>query len=491
MKKNVLAALLIAAMAMAALTGCDSSEPKQDDSSSTAPQLEVLEQFGDLSASDAEYEPNGSYDKYTVIDYALEDAGMTVRVTASAKADDSEYYLEYAFFGDDQLVVCDNSGNISYDKSGFMADTTPGMLKHIQENAVWSAMPDSAPVLGTPSSEQGTSGDAQVSVNEPVYVPEYTKVTYDIDFLYDIESETITNLQQECSEKGTVVTLDYTAPAYAVNEILGQDLSVEKSVSVYLPYGYDESQQYDILYLLHGTGGDEKYWLLDEKTGIPTCNVLDNMIQQGICKPMIVAAPNFHSEIKGTDYKLTEEIIADYAKKVDDSYLKVKNDVWPEFFQYELRNDIIPLVETAYSTYAGGDVSQENLIATRGHRAFAGLSRGSMAVARSGLMGNADMISYFGSFSGVWAKFDDFKAIFSESGAFAQYPVRFWYNGNGTEDFSAEDHINFHNNVMAELSGKFVEGENYALIVKNGAAHAYENWIVDLYNFLLVSFKDS
>lgn len=317
------------------------------------------------------------------------------------------------------------------------------------------------------------------------HVPDYKNVIYDVDFLYDIESETITALEHPCTEQGSVVTLTYTTPAYALNEILGTNLTLEKTVTVYLPYGYDDNQQYDVLYLLHGTGGNNEYWLQGKKTGATTRNVLDNMIQQGLCKPLIVVTPNYYGNVKGSNYKLTDEQCVTYGTSIGDSYLLCANDIWTDFFQYELRNEIIPLVESQYSTYASRDISSESLISSRSHRAFAGLSRGAMTVSRAGLISSTDYFSYFGSFSGVWTEDEDFVTALNSS----DYPVYFWYNGNGTEDFSAENHINFHNMVMERLSDRFADGVNYALVVKDGASHSYENWITDLYNMLLISFN--
>ena len=85
---------------------------------------------------------------------------------------------------------------------------------------------------------------------------EWELFDYETPFLWAENSDTILALQQECEHKGEVVTLDYTAPAYAINEVLGRHEKLNKSVTVYLPYGYDETQQYDVLYLLHGGSGD-------------------------------------------------------------------------------------------------------------------------------------------------------------------------------------------------------------------------------------------
>ena len=46
----------------------------------------------------------------------------------------------------------------------------------------------------------------------------------------------------------------YDTKAYATDE-----RDVKKTAYVYLPYGYSEEKEYNILYLMHGTGDDEKY----------------------------------------------------------------------------------------------------------------------------------------------------------------------------------------------------------------------------------------
>lgn len=318
-------------------------------------------------------------------------------------------------------------------------------------------------------------------------IPEYETVEYETPFLLLENSETILALQQECDQKGTVVTLDYTCPAYAINEVLGRKETLEKSVCVYLPYGYDETQQYDVLYLLHGTGGDNQYWLTKEKTGVPTVNVLDNMIAQGICEPMIVVAPDWNADKKGKKNKIEDEVAAAYAEKVGEPSISKRNDLWCLFFNQELVNDIIPLVEGQYSTFAGHDTSVESLIASRDHRALAGLSRGSNAAFR-GMIEESGIFSWFGCFSGAWVRFDAFKTAMEETFT-AGRPVHYWYNGNGTEDFSLGNHASFINDARAQLSGLFNDGVNMAFVVKEGSAHTYENWLTDLYNVLLVFFQ--
>lgn len=131
--KKFLALLLAALMVL----GCANLSLAED-----AAPLEVLTEFGDLTADDADYEPNPDYDKYTVIEYYIEASDATVIITCSAKADDSEFNLEYSFYGDDQQViwqVVDGEGKVTFDKTGFMGGDTPDMIAYILENAtVWA-----------------------------------------------------------------------------------------------------------------------------------------------------------------------------------------------------------------------------------------------------------------------------------------------------------------------------------------------------------------
>ena len=300
------------------------------------------------------------------------------------------------------------------------------------------------------------------------------------------------------AQQGTVTELEYETPAYAVNDLLGLNETLTKKATVYLPYGYDESKQYNILYLLHGTKGEsdgpmEEFWLV--QWGDTTRNVLDHMIESGLCEPLIVVCPNYYSYVDGHDLgdeqakalseKLGDSIIF-AAESEDGGELDNPQNIWPCYFGQELRNNIIPAAEAKFSTYAKGDVSEANLIATRDHRAFAGLSRGSMTVARAGLTENVDIISYFGNYSGIWQQFDAFKTAIT--GKFNDYKVNFWYNGNGKADFAKQNHEDYLEKVKAELSDKFVDGENYAYVCLRDGGHMYFSWLVDLYNSLLVFF---
>ena len=140
-------------------------------------------------------------------------------------------------------------------------------------------------------------------------------------------------------QPGTVVRFDYTTDVY------GEPLN--QWANVYLPYGYDESKQYNILYFTHGTNETQDSFIGDATVK----NVIDNMIEMGVCEPFIMVCPTYYYdyENRATDHKV---------------------------FVTEVRKDLMPAVEAAFSTYAE-TTDDAGFIASRDHRAFAGYSQGS------------------------------------------------------------------------------------------------------------------
>ena len=274
---------------------------------------------------------------------------------------------------------------------------------------------------------------------------------------------------------GRVETLSYTCHAYAIEATDGVDgVMVDKAANVWLPGDYDPARSYSVLYRLHGTGGMQDYWLGEPVTGTDdyhgelTANLLDAMHDQGLFGDVIVVAPTYYSIPGG--YAIDNTFLGSMAG--GDPYA----DAWPQHFWRELRDDIIPLVERTYP-----------VIADRDHRGFAGLSRGSVTVISSGMMHCTDLFAYFGCFSGAWSDFDAFKAALE--GEFAGYPVRFWYNANGTKDFALENHEEFVAQALKEMPDRFKDGENYAWVCFPGGEHAYNAWALSLHNCLLAFFR--
>lgn len=81
---------------------------------------------------------------------------------------------------------------------------------------------------------------------------------------------------QPAAEQGRVELMHYNSKDYTQ----ASRPSTRKPAYIYLPYGYNASKKYDIIYLLHGwTGTAEQYFGLP---GLPQMkNLFDNLIAQG------------------------------------------------------------------------------------------------------------------------------------------------------------------------------------------------------------------
>ena len=119
-----------------------------------------------------------------------------------------------------------------------------------------------------------------------------------------------------------------------------------RKARVYTPPGYSESGRYNVLYLLHGIGGDENEWF---NYGHPHI-ILDNLYADNKLKPMIVVLPNGRA--------MPDD------RPIGDIFDPEKILAF-ERFEQDLLRDLIPYVESNYPVL----VDREN-------RALAGLSMG-------------------------------------------------------------------------------------------------------------------
>lgn len=65
-------------------------------------------------------------------------------------------------------------------------------------------------------------------------------------------------------------------------------LKLNRRMTIYTPAGYEKGKNYPVLYLLHGSGGDENAW---SELG-RAAQILDNLIAIGKAVPMIVVMTN-------------------------------------------------------------------------------------------------------------------------------------------------------------------------------------------------------
>ena len=150
----------------------------------------------------------------------------------------------------------------------------------------------------------------------------------------------------------------------------------QRRLKVYLPYAYlaDTTLRLPVLYLLHGTGGDEDSWCDMGRLA----QIMDNLIAQGRCAPMIVVMPN------GT----VEQDAAPGSSRNKYSQVEQSNRIsWSGKTETEIVRVIIPFIDRNLRT-----------IPDKNHRAIAGLSQGGLHTI--GITANhADKFDYVGLFS--------------------------------------------------------------------------------------------
>ena len=146
----------------------------------------------------------------------------------------------------------------------------------------------------------------------------------------------------EATQHGTV-----SHPWYHSN-VLGMD----RRLTVYTPYGYEKNPKakYPVLYLLHGGGGDEEAWTSMGRAA----QILDNLIEKGLAKPMIVVMPNGNPNQKAANTLGLETIQMDR-----------QDPKWQNAYVNSLVKEIVPFIDKEYRTIAKAD-----------GRAIAGLSMG-------------------------------------------------------------------------------------------------------------------
>ena len=285
-----------------------------------------------------------------------------------------------------------------------------------------------------------------------------------MEYIYEMPEEML----KECKHKGSVVRFEYDSQTYDE----GNSEKLNKGAWVYTPYDYDPSKRYNILYLMHGGGFGEEWWF---KMFPETATILDNMIAKGLCKPCIIVTPTF------------------YRNDEDKNAGQQVNEDRPEQFHNELRKDLIPAVESKFSTFADGDVSDSNLVATRKHRAFAGLSLGSMTTYRAAFYRNFDLFSWYGPFSGCCGPFGDHEKEIKricetlENWHEKGLDLNYMFCCNGDKDIAYEEHIDIMTRAV-EKSPYLTQGKNYDFYTIPGGVHDMKAWQLHLYHALQLFF---
>ncbi len=298
-----------------------------------------------------------------------------------------------------------------------------------------------------------------------------------------------------CDHVGTVECMKYTS----------SDGSV-KAALVYLPYGYEESDdRYDVLYLLHGSGGSAKSYLdPDETTAFQ--REMDLMIKSGEIAPLIVVAPALYpASVDPADYqavyKMAETISGAYPDISDaDLWLSLQVQMVSAFPQ-ELVKDVIPAVEAKYRTDAES-VDLEGIRASRDHRAVGGFSLGGVATWYVLLQEMQAFRYYLPLCEASWDDGQGWITCILDGALSAQviydavkaqgYTAEdfYLYAATGTKD-EALMYLSRQMRSLLRYSDLFLFGENTTYCICIGGEHCVSDALAYIFNGLTKFWKDA
>ena len=249
-------------------------------------------------------------------------------------------------------------------------------------------------------------------------------------------------------------------------------LGLNRRMCVYTPPGYEDSkQEYPVLYLLHGGGGDEDAWITLGRANY----ILDNLIAQGKAKPMIVVMPNGNANQTAAMTDMSFQAQSSGTQRPVDTQNEQAVIDGTYSYPNSLVKDIIPYVEKHYRVKANSD-----------NRAIAGLSMGCLQTQVTYIT-YPELFSYVGCFS-LGIHFNNQFAIISNKILIRAYDKKLdtlknnlFYVGCGTQDFCYEG--------VQELRKKLEEHNFNYHYNETGGGHTWANWRDYLADFVPRIFK--
>lgn len=214
----------------------------------------------------------------------------------------------------------------------------------------------------------------------------------------------------------------------------------KRRMTVYLPAGYKSHPQrkYPVLYLLHGSGGDENAW----SEGGRVIEILDNLIAKGECEPMIVIMPNGNVNLAAAPGEDPNNPDTKPSANNTSSMLGTIESIFMD--------DVVSYVDKHYRSKKD-----------KAHRAIAGLSLGGLHTMFIS-MNNPDSFDYVGLFSAQTTNALDGKTIggMQEIGnAWNSLKNTLPFLGGGSVDraiskYTSED-LSIYDNVDLKLRNQF------------------------------------
>lgn len=273
---------------------------------------------------------------------------------------------------------------------------------------------------------------------------------------------------QPIEQAGTVTQITYDSKDFVRDES-----DITKTAYVYLPYGYDENDtetRYNICYLMHGWGGHAGEYF--EYANIT--DMLDNMIAKGDIPPTIFVSATFYNDNSDTGFSGS---VAEFRQ-----------------FHRDFEEYLMPAVEGKFHTYAES-TSQDDLKASRDHRAFGGFSLGSVTTWLQ-FCYDSDYIRYFLPMSGscwYYGGYGDFQI--EKNVDFIQQLIQdndldergfFIYHGVGTNDTVKSQSIDMAEEMLSR--SEVFTPDHYVFYQREGGQHDHISCREFMYNALPLFF---
>ncbi|MEQ8807855.1 MAG: alpha/beta hydrolase-fold protein, partial [Imperialibacter sp.] len=255
--------------------------------------------------------------------------------------------------------------------------------------------------------------------------------------------------------KGMVSKVWYESPT----------LGLTRRMYVYTPPGYENNSKetYPVFYLLHGGGGDEDAWT---ELGL-TPTIMDNLINSGQAKPMIVVMTNGNPDQSAAGIEAPAKLPG---QEVPGPFGMANKK-----FEQSLVKDVVPYIESHYRVKKG----KEN-------RALSGLSMGGWQTLNT-TFDNPDMFDYICVMSMGFVKDSPFGLPNNGEGrgkdidALKKANPKVYWIACGKDDFLYDSVVNLRNTLDEH-------GFKYKYVESTGG-HTWTNWRIYLSQFAPVLFK--
>jgi enterochelin esterase family protein len=255
-----------------------------------------------------------------------------------------------------------------------------------------------------------------------------------------------------------------TGPKGSVHQIWydSKTLDLTRRMQVYTPPGYEDSKEaYPVMYLLHGGGGDEEAW---PTLGV-AANILDNLINAGKAKPMIVVMTN------GNPGQAAATVVS---PAIPASTLPV-GGMGSMLFEKSLVADVIPYIENHFRAKKNKE-----------SRALTGLSMGGLQTMNTSFE-HPSLFNYIGVMSMGFADMSRFGIKLDVSKRDQQIedlkkakPALYWI-ACGKDDFLYDSVV-----TMRKELDKHTFPYQYR---ESAGGHTWTNWRVYLSEFAGMIFK--